>query len=186
MNNNYIKYLSILGLSAVLLSQAIWLGNTYYFVIKELHLPFQSILNRFAPIAIFSVFLTIVTIWCLVSQVKEIKRQKKISHSPEKLKDESYRIGKYTFNNERLTLFDEKGEKALTEREAELLEELCIASGKIIPRDELLLRYWNRNDFYTSRSLDVFITKLRSYLSEDSSIEIQTIRGKGFRLIIKE
>lgn len=106
--------------------------------------------------------------------------------SPERLKDESYRIGKYTFNPQTLTLFDEKGEKTLTKREADILEELCKASGKIILRDDILLKYWDRNDFYTSRSLDVFITKLRSYLSEDNTIEIQTVRRKGYRLIIKE
>lgn len=186
MNNNYLKYLSILGLSAVLLSQAIWMGNIYFLATKELHLSSNAIINRFGPIIIFSLFMAVVISWCLVSQIKEIKRQKRFSLQPEKLLKGGYLLGKYTFNPETLTLSDEKGEKTLTKREADILEELCKASGKIIPRDEILLRYWERNDFYTSRSLDVFITKIRSYLSEDSSVEIQTIRGKGFKLSIKQ
>ena len=55
-----------------------------------------------------------------------------------------------------------------------------------MPRSEALTKIWNDDNYFTARSMDVFVTKLRKYLSKDSSIEIANIHGNGFRLLVKD
>lgn len=59
---------------------------------------------------------------------------------------------------------------------------LCRAKGRIVNRDDMLMAVWGTADFYTSRSLDVFVTKLRKYLSEDSRISLKALKGVGICL----
>lgn len=59
---------------------------------------------------------------------------------------------------------------------------LCESKGEIVKRDVILENIWGTNDFYTSRSLDVFIKKLRTYLSADTSVSIRTVKGVGLIL----
>lgn len=91
-------------------------------------------------------------------------------------------IGKYSFDINTHILTKEHSRK-LTQREAAILLLLYERKGDMVKREEILEKYWGRNDFFTSRSLDVFISSLRKYLSEDHTIEIQTIRGEGLKLI---
>ena len=55
-----------------------------------------------------------------------------------------------------------------------------------MPRSEALTKIWNEDNYFTARSMDVFVTKLRKYLSKDPNIEIANIHGNGFRLLIKD
>ena len=59
---------------------------------------------------------------------------------------------------------------------------LCRNKGRIVNRDDMLMAVWGTADFYTSRSLDVFVTKLRKYLSEDSRISLKALKGVGICL----
>lgn len=93
-------------------------------------------------------------------------------------------IGNYTFNIYTHVLSKEKTRK-LTQREAAILMRLYENKGETVKREDLLDELWGRNDFFTSRSLDVFISSLRKYLSEDEHIELQTVRGEGLRLIVQ-
>jgi DNA-binding response OmpR family regulator len=52
-----------------------------------------------------------------------------------------------------------------------------------LPRANMLLHVWGRNDFYTARNLDVYINKVRKLLKEDDSISIDNIHGSGFKLV---
>lgn len=92
------------------------------------------------------------------------------------------RIGEYSFDINTHLLTKENSRK-LTQREAAILLLLHERKGEVVKRDEILEKFWGRNDFFTSRSLDVFINSLRKYLSEDHTIEIQTVRGEGLKLI---
>lgn len=74
----------------------------------------------------------------------------------------------------------------LTGREVNILKMLLDNKGEVVKRDEMLNHLWGDNSFYTARSLDVFMTNIRKYLKKDNSVEIQTIRGEGFRLIVEE
>jgi DNA-binding response OmpR family regulator len=92
-------------------------------------------------------------------------------------------IGKYNFQLNRQTLTIGKEEKKLSYRESELLKVLYENRDKIIDRKDILNLLWGNDSFFNSRNLDVYITKLRSYLKEDPSLEIITIKGIGYRFV---
>jgi DNA-binding response OmpR family regulator len=74
----------------------------------------------------------------------------------------------------------------LTQKEADLLKLLCIHKGEIIKRDEILNSVWDNDDYFTGRSLDVFISRLRKYLKDDPNIEILNLHSVGFKLDVRE
>lgn len=92
-------------------------------------------------------------------------------------------MGKYTFQLSRQLLGNGKEERKLSYRESELLKLLYEHRDKIIDRKDILNLLWGNDSFFNSRNLDVYITKLRSYLKEDPSLEIITIKGIGYRFI---
>jgi len=71
----------------------------------------------------------------------------------------------------------------LTAREAALLHLLATHKNQTVERQHLLLKIWGQHDFFTGRSLDVFITRLRKYLSADPAVSIMNVRGIGYRLV---
>jgi DNA-binding response OmpR family regulator len=93
-------------------------------------------------------------------------------------------LGEYIFNMDKQILQHKTIIHKLTDRESQILEKLHGRKGKLITREHLLEELWGVNDFFTSRSLDVFINRLRKRLSRDSSIRIETVRGKGLMLTI--
>ena len=94
------------------------------------------------------------------------------------------KIGKYQFHLNRQTLSNSAEERKLSFRESELLKLLYENREKIIDRKDILTLLWGNDSFFNSRNLDVYITKLRSYLREDESLEIITIKGIGYRFVI--
>lgn len=97
--------------------------------------------------------------------------------------DKLIAIGNYLFDpvKQRL-LFDNKSE-TLTHREMSLLSLLIENKNEIIDRSVILKKIWGEDDFFSGRSMDVFITKLRKKLSHDSSVQIINIRSYGYKLI---
>jgi DNA-binding response OmpR family regulator len=57
--------------------------------------------------------------------------------------------------------------------------------NQVLSREEALTRIWGDESYFTTRSMDVYITKLRKYLQNDPAIEIMTIHGSGFRLVVR-
>ena len=97
-----------------------------------------------------------------------------------------YEIGRYIFNAKlRVIALDGKEEK-LSPKEAQLLEILIVNSNSLVTREMALKKIWGNDDYFTARSMDVYITKLRKFLAEDSNLFIKNIHGSGFQLIIKE
>lgn len=97
-----------------------------------------------------------------------------------------YRIGKnYRLDAEHATLKHISGtNKTLTVRETELLQMLCERKGEVVKRENILGKLWGtENDYFASRSLDVFVTKLRKLFSEDDKVSIKTIKGIGLSLL---
>ena len=92
-------------------------------------------------------------------------------------------IGKYNFQLNRQVLSNGKEERKLSYRESELLKLLYENRSSIIDRKDILNLLWGNDSFFNSRNLDVYITKLRSYLKDDSSLEIITIKGMGYRFV---
>jgi len=73
----------------------------------------------------------------------------------------------------------------LSPKEAELLRLFCFRINDVLQRSEALTKIWNDDNYFTARSMDVFITKIRKYLSKDTNIEIENIHGNGFRMYLK-
>lgn len=97
-----------------------------------------------------------------------------------------FEIGYYTYSdNERMLVINGEGTK-LTTKEAELLKLLAYNQNKVLDRDVALKSIWGNDNYFTGRSMDVYITKLRKYLKKDERIEIVNIHGKGFKLLVKE
>lgn len=97
-----------------------------------------------------------------------------------------YQIGHYTFNPVDLELMAQNYLKKLTRKEAELLKLLCEHKNAMLTREIILKQIWGTDDYFAGRSMDVFISKLRKYMSGDTRIEIANHHGIGFKLTIKE
>ena len=98
----------------------------------------------------------------------------------------TYQIGGYNFDVINYTLVHENFNKNLTKKEAQILSFLCKFMNNVVPRDIILNGVWGQDDYFVGRSLDVFITKLRKYLSEDETIQLVNVHGIGFKLEVKD
>lgn len=94
------------------------------------------------------------------------------------------KIGSYSFHSNHQLLKHDDEEKKLSFRETELLKILYINRDKIIDRRDILKLLWGNDNFFNSRNLDVYITKLRSYLKKDSTLQIITVKGVGYRFVV--
>lgn len=92
-------------------------------------------------------------------------------------------IGNYIFNIQKQILSTNKIQHNLTYREVEVLQILVINKNNLVEKSYILNKIWGTNDFFSGRSLDVFITKLRKKLAEDSAIQIVNIRGFGYKIV---
>lgn len=97
-----------------------------------------------------------------------------------------FEIGKFVFNAKLRTLTSGEDEKKLSPKEAQLLELLAVNPNELISREMALKKIWGADDYFTARSMDVYITKLRKFLSEDPRLNIKNIHGAGFQLIIRD
>lgn len=95
-----------------------------------------------------------------------------------------FTLGKYLFDSEKQVLSLNKKKISLTSKESELLKLLCFNRNNVLERETALNIIWGNNSYFSARSMDVFITKIRSYLKDDPSVSIQNIRGRGYKLII--
>lgn len=96
---------------------------------------------------------------------------------------ERFRFGDFTFQPHKNTLEHGLNIKLLTSRESEILTLLCQNQQQVFGRDDLLKKLWGNDSFFNARSLDVFISKLRRYLSADPSVQIINVRGVGYKLV---
>jgi len=116
-----------------------------------------------------------------------LRRSKKEPDPKEEIKE--FQIGKYVFNYPLRSLSLDDGEiqqkEKLSPKEAHLLRLFCIHLNDVLTRNEALTKIWGEDNYFTARSMDVFVTKLRKYLKNDPKIEIVNIHGNGFRLIVE-
>ncbi|MDH6252133.1 two-component system response regulator CssR [Chryseobacterium sp. H1D6B] len=117
----------------------------------------------------------------LVLRIKNIL--KRTTSSP---LEAQVKIGEYVLDSKKLTLTHPKGNIRLTIREKDLLLYLLKHNQQTIKRDDILDNLWEINDYFTGRSLDVFISRLRKYLNYDPQIKIQSLRGIGFEIDFPE
>ncbi|HMI77997.1 MAG TPA: response regulator transcription factor [Ferruginibacter sp.] len=120
----------------------------------------------------------------LIVRIENVLRYKNGEKSPGDKKD-TVRIGQFTFHMNHQVLKNNGDERKLSFRESELLKVLYENRDKIIDRRDILNLLWGNDNFFNSRNLDVYITKLRGYLKSDSKLEILTIKGIGYRFMIE-
>ena len=99
-----------------------------------------------------------------------------------------FTIGKYHFNFPlRILTYSEDptDQVKLSPKEAQLLQMFCLNVNDVLERSDALTKIWQEDNYFTARSMDVFVTKLRKYLKRDEDIEIVNIHGNGFQLLIR-
>jgi DNA-binding response OmpR family regulator len=97
-----------------------------------------------------------------------------------------FTIGSYVFDNENYLLKHKSITHRITEKEAQLIVFLYANRNKLIKREEILREIWGNEDFFSGRSMDVFISRLRKYFREDTAISISSVRGLGFEFKIND
>lgn len=96
---------------------------------------------------------------------------------------EFFQIGNSSFEPRKQILRTPVMERRLTTKESELLRLLCLHRNDVLERTMALQKVWGNDSYFSGRSMDVYIAKLRKYLKEDAALEIINVHGKGFRLI---
>ncbi len=117
-----------------------------------------------------------------------LRRVNKGAEKEDEIKE--YQIGEYHFNYPLRILTWQGGNgverEKLSPKEAHLLKMFCQHKDDVLTRSEALGKIWGEDNYFTARSMDVFVTKLRKYLSKDPNLQIMNIHGNGFRLIEKD
>jgi DNA-binding response OmpR family regulator len=122
----------------------------------------------------------------LLFRVKAVmRRSAKPEENPENQRE--FIIGDYHFDYALriLTYKPDNTTDKLSPKEAQLLRLFCFRINDVLQRSEALTKIWEDDNYFTARSMDVFITKIRKYLNKDQNIEIENIHGNGFRLYLK-
>lgn len=117
--------------------------------------------------------------------IVRIENALRLKHATEIIiSEDKLSIGQFQFHLNRQVLTIGNQEKKLSYRESELLKYLWLHRNDVIDRRELLYHIWGNDSYFNSRNLDVYITKMRGYLKDDTGVEILTIKGVGYRFII--
>jgi len=120
----------------------------------------------------------------LVYRIKAILKRTSPTQK-EEVSDNIFKVGKYTFDYNKQELIFDNQVRRITARESEILKLLYLKKENILRREDALVAIWGENDYFHGRSFDVFITKLRKYLKDDSNVKIDNIHGVGFMLTEK-
>ncbi len=122
----------------------------------------------------------------LLLKIKAIIQRKSVESVADS-KQFEFQIGNFHLNSKLrfLKYKDEEPEK-LSPKENDLLRLLSLHENDLMPRELALTKIWRDDNYFTSRSMDVYIAKLRKYLKKDDSVKILNIHGEGFRLVAKK
>jgi DNA-binding response OmpR family regulator len=96
--------------------------------------------------------------------------------------NDEFKISNTVLKYNTLELISGSSKEKLTLKEAQLLKFFIVNKNKILAREDILTEIWGEDDYFLGRSMDVFISRLRKYISEDKNIDIRTVRGTGFIL----
>lgn len=122
----------------------------------------------------------------LLMKIKAIMQRKSSEIRADNTQFE-FQIGNFHLNSKLRFLTFEKDEPIkLSPKENELLKMLALYENDLMPREVALTKIWRDDNYFTSRSMDVYIAKLRKYLKKDPNVEIINIHGEGFRLVTKK
>lgn len=120
----------------------------------------------------------------LVLKIEIFLKRSKITQS-EKNTVSQFKIGNYIFDHTNLTLKYMEIKQQLTQREADVLKYFCQNMNSVLRRDDILMNVWGDDDYFIGRSLDVFISRLRKYLKNDTNVSIENIHSVGFKMMVR-
>src|SRR5690554_595319 len=111
-----------------------------------------------------------------------------LKHTQDNTEDEQviFQLGNVTFDSQNLVLREGEKEIQLTQKESDLLRYLCLNANTVVKRDDVLMNVWGKDDYFLGRSMDVFMTKIRKYIKDIEGVELQTIHGVGFKMVVEE
>ncbi len=112
-----------------------------------------------------------------------LKRVTMQDQEPEQ-KPTKFSIGDYQFDYQTQIISKNDNQQKVSTKEAELLRLLCLKMNDVLTREEALLQIWHDDNYFNGRSMDVFLSKLRKYLRDDSKVEIINVHGKGYKLLV--
>ena len=115
--------------------------------------------------------------------IARIRSFAKVSGNASRGAHNMYKLGSFTFNASTHELSNDSCRFQLSYKEVELLKRLCEAKSTIVNRQVLLAELWGSDNVFNSKTMNVYINRLRNYLESDKSVEILTIRGYGYKLI---
>ena len=118
--------------------------------------------------------------------IARIKSFAKVSGNTARDTHEMYRLGSFTLNASTHELANDLNQFKLSYKEVELLKRLCEAKSTVVDRQLLLEELWGSDNVFNSKTMNVYINRLRNYLGSDKSVEILTIRGFGYKLIERD
>lgn len=121
----------------------------------------------------------------LLLRIRAVLKRTRSSRLAESPQSSRFEIGDYIFDVAGQTLRRGNKVQKLTSREAELLKLICLHGDEYLPREKALVELWGEDNYFNGRSMDVFISKLRKYLSAGGRVEIRNLHGKGFKLVIR-
>ncbi len=121
----------------------------------------------------------------LVLKVEVFLKRSKVYSENVEVKNK-YQIAGYEFDFKELNLKNTDNSYTLTLREAELLRMLALNRNQVVRRESILHQVWGEDNYYIGRSLDVFVSRLRKMFADDENIQIENVRGVGFKFIVKE
>ena len=120
----------------------------------------------------------------LLVKIKTLLKRKSTQSSIDQ-KQFDFQIGRFHLNAKlRFLTLDNDQPIKLSPKENELLKLLALHLNDLMPRELALTQIWRDDNYFTSRSMDVYIAKLRKYLKSDPKVEILNIHGEGFRLVV--
>jgi DNA-binding response OmpR family regulator len=119
------------------------------------------------------------------SEVLLLKIERILERNGEEKKPEVLEIGRYRYSPaKRLLELGDHSEK-LSPKEGALLEMLVRYTNRVMPRSEALIKIWKNDDYFTTRSMDVYVAKLRKKLERDEAIQIENVHGTGYILHVE-
>ncbi|MGB1021137.1 MAG: response regulator transcription factor [Flavobacteriaceae bacterium] len=121
----------------------------------------------------------------LLAKIKAVFNRRTLVQSP-KSEVFEFKFGDFTFNSKlRYLTYKQENAIKLSPKENQLLKMLVLNLNDLLPRDLALNKIWRDDNYFTSRSMDVYIAKLRKYMNKDERVQILNIHGEGFRLVVE-
>ena len=111
------------------------------------------------------------------------KTMKDLADNTSSTSHDIYKLGSFTLNASTQELANDSNRFQLSYKEVELLKRLCESKSAVVDRQVLLEELWGSDNIFNSKTMNVYMSKLRNYLNSDKTVEILTIRGHGYKLI---